>query len=251
MKGTVVVDCFPDSVSRYRSGHAVVAVDVVRATTSAITAAASGRRCFLVPTQNAAFELARRLTNALLVGEQAGTMPSGFHLNNSPVELLGYSDLERPAILLSSSGTKLCHEASTCTAAFLGCLRNYASVAAHLAGRFAAIAIIGAGSRGEFREEDQLCCGWIAEELVRRGYLPGNAQTLALIREWHGKPANAWIHNKSASYLRSSGQTADLDFIFEHIDDLDSLFALRGGEVIVESVAGLSAGAEAVAARRW
>ena len=50
MASHVVIDCFPESVARYRSGYAVVAIDVVRATTTAITAVAMGRRCFAVPT---------------------------------------------------------------------------------------------------------------------------------------------------------------------------------------------------------
>jgi hypothetical protein len=35
MGNTVVIDCFPESVARWRDGYAVVAVDVVRATTTA------------------------------------------------------------------------------------------------------------------------------------------------------------------------------------------------------------------------
>jgi 2-phosphosulfolactate phosphatase len=235
MKGTVVIDCFAESVGRYRSGHAIVAVDVVRATTTAITAVAGGRRCFTVPTIEAALKLSERLENALLVGEQNGIMPTGFDLNNSPAELLRRQDIERPAILLSSSGTRLCHEASSCEAAFLGCLRNYSSVAAHLAGKFREVAIVGAGSRGAFREEDQLCCAWIAEKLMSLGYLPKDARTLDIIRQWQGKPADVWLGNESASYLRSSGQVADLDFIIQHIDDLSAPFALRNDEVIVDS----------------
>src|SRR6266436_8387169 len=103
---TVVIDCFPESVARYRKRYAVVAVDVVRATTTAISAVAAGRRCFLVPTIEAANQLAAKLGNALLVGEQRGVMPPDFDLNNSPVELVARTDLGRPAILLSSSGTR-------------------------------------------------------------------------------------------------------------------------------------------------
>ena len=75
---TVLIDCFPESAIRYRSGFAVVAIDVVRATTTAITAAASGRRCFPVPTLEKAFEIAARLENPLLVGEQRGEPPPDF-----------------------------------------------------------------------------------------------------------------------------------------------------------------------------
>lgn len=230
---TVVIDSFPESISRYRDGYAIVAVDVVRATTTAITAAASGRRCFPVATVTAALELAASLENVLLAGEEQGIMPPGFDLNNSPTELLARGDFERPVVLVSSSGTKLCHEASKCDTAFLACLRNYKSIARHLAQNFPKVAVIGAGTRGEFREEDQMCCAWIAELLLVADYRPMNRETVDFIKRWSNKPVSAWIGNKSTAYLRRTDQLADLKFILEHVADLDSLFFLNQGEVIM------------------
>lgn len=235
MHKTVVIDCSPHNVARYRRGYAVVAIDVVRATTTAITAAACGRRCFPVPTLGAALDLARRFRDALLAGEQGGIMPPGFDLNNSPAQLIGRTDLERHLILLSSSGTRLCHEASSCDAAFVACLRNYVAAARHLALRFPAVAVIGAGSRNEFREEDQMCCAWLTECLLDQGYLPADTNTLDIVRRWRNKPADAWIDNQSARYLRNSGQLADLDFILEHVADLNVAFALSNGEVVIDA----------------
>lgn len=233
MSDTVTIDSFPESVARYREGYALILIDVVRATTTAITAVANGRRCFPVPTVKHAHDLARSLENALLVGEQRGIMPPGFDLNNSPVEILKRGDNCRPAILLSSSGTRLCHEASHCDAVFLACLRNYPSVANHVKGHFSKVAVIGAGTRGEFREEDQMCCAWIAECLLDVGYKPQDSNTVELVRRWSKAPIDAWTHNKSAAYLRDSGQLQDLDFILNHIADRSELFALCNGEVII------------------
>lgn len=234
---TVVIDCFPESVARYRSGYAVVAVDVIRATTTAISAAATGRRCFAVPTVEAARKLAAKLGNALLVGEQKGDLPPGFDLNNSPTLLTGRTDIDRPAILLSSSGTILCHQASLCDAAFLACFRNYHSVAAHLAETFSKVAVIGAGSRGDFRIEDQMCCAWIAEALVQIGYAPADRETAECIRRWSNVPPDACARGKSAAYLRDSGQLQDLDFILDHVADLSAAFMMRGNEVVMDGVA--------------
>ncbi len=237
MANTVVIDCFPESVARYRTGYAVIAIDVVRATTTAITAVAGGRRCFLVLSVEAAFDLAAKLDDPLLVGEQGGVMPAGFDINNSPAVLAVRSDVHRPAILLSSSGTRLCYQASRCEAAFLACLRNYASIADHLAGKFRNIAVIGAGTKGEFREEDQMCCAWVADALVARGYRPKDQGTIDIIEKWRGARTDRWIGGKSAAYLRRSGQIEDLDFILAHVDDLQSLFLLRNGEVIMQAPA--------------
>ena len=43
------------------------------------------------------------------------------------------------------------------------------------------MAVIGAGSRGEFREEDQLCCAWVGDLLVEAGYEPADARTADVI----------------------------------------------------------------------
>ena len=86
---------------------------------------------------------------------------------------------------------------------------------------------MGAGTRGEFREEDQLCCAWIAEGLVKAGYRTEDEQTVQLIRRWSGASPDVCAVGKSAEYLRKSGQTRDLEFILAHVDDLDSAFTLK------------------------
>src|SRR5712671_5136575 len=103
---SVVIDCFSESVQQY-TGHALVAIDVIRATTTAVTAIATGRRCFPVSTIQEALDRAQRLDRPLLVGELGGNMPFGFDMTNSPAEIAARVDTERPAILLSTAGTRL------------------------------------------------------------------------------------------------------------------------------------------------
>ena len=231
MRKSVVIDCLPETVRRYSSDWAVVAVDVIRATTTAVTAAASGRRCFPVPTVEAAVALARRLNHPVLAGESGGTMPAAFEMNNSPAELVLRTDRRRPLVLVSTSGTKLIHHAAAGRAVYLACFRNYSAVADHLAGRHPHVAVIGAGRRDEFREEDQMCCAWIAARLMARGYQPGNSETGELVRRWENAPPKACLMSRSVDYLLRSGQLKDLDFILNHIDDLRCVFAVEAGEV--------------------
>src|SRR5262245_49613794 len=107
-------------VSSFNSA-ALVAIDIIRATTTAITAIAQGRRCYVVPSLEAAFVTASRLTNALLAGEQGGEMPAGFHLTNSPAQLAALMDVTRPLVLVSSSGTRLMHEIRDSASAYVAC----------------------------------------------------------------------------------------------------------------------------------
>jgi len=232
MSKSVIIGCYYGDLAAYRNGYTVVAVDVVRATTTAVTAAALGRRCFPAPSLEAAWKLADGLPSALLAGEQAGRMPAGFHLNNSPSQIAMRTDGERPLILLSSSGTRLCHAASTCETGLIACLRNFAATANFLANRSSKIAVIAAGTHGEFREEDQMCCAWITGRLLDLGYQAGDRDTLNMVRQWASKPADAWTaSSRSVGFLRNSGQLADLDFILGHVEDIDQTYVLQKGEV--------------------
>lgn len=232
MRNTVVIDYLPESAARYGAGWAVVAVDVIRATTTAMTAAAAGRRCFPVPSIDAALALAREFDNPLLAGESGGDIPPGFEMDNSPALLAGRADTQRPLILVSSSGTRLIHEAAASDAVYLSCFRGYSALADYLPARHERVAIIGAGSHGEFREEDQACCAWLAAGLMKHGYVPFNARTGTTVARWRQKPPDACLFSNSVSFLKRTGRLHDLDFIFSHIDDLNGVFAMHDGEVL-------------------
>lgn len=246
MRKTIVIDCFPDSVRNYRHGYTVVAIDVIRATTSAITVAAGGGRCFPVASGVDAHCLAKTLKNPLLAGEIGGDLAPGFEINNSPAELASRNLVGRSVILLSSSGTRLITQAKGCDAVHLACLRNYGYVAGYLADYCERVALIGAGSRGEFRKEDQMCCAWIARELAAKGYVAENRMTSDLIYRWSAEGPEAMLKGKSADYLRRSGQVRDLEFILAHINDLDAAFVMQGDELAI-----LPAGVPAYAVARY
>jgi 2-phosphosulfolactate phosphatase len=220
VSGEVVIDCFPERLGRYGDGWAVVAVDVIRATTTAVTAVATGRACYPTPTLDAALELAAELDRPLLAGELGGSMPYGFDLNNSPAALAGRTDLDRPLVLLSTSGTRLLSRTVPDQAVYAACLRNMTAQVARLAGRHERVAVIGAGARRQFRAEDQLACARIAGGLADAGYRPSR-RTARLVERWRDAPA-------SADYLRRTGQVDDLEFILAHVDDLDATFELNG-----------------------
>lgn len=232
MQKQVIIDCFPESVLKYQKGYAVVAIDVIRATTSAITIAARGGRCFPVASLEAALELKSQLKAPLLAGELGGALAPGFELNNSPAQLDKWNLTGRPVILLSSSGTRLISLARGCEAVHLACFRNYGSVAHRLADHHSRIAVIGAGSRGDFRLEDQMCCAWIARDLAEMGYGPADEATLSLIKNWATEHPEAVLKSRSADYLRRIGQVQDLDFILAHVNDLRGSYEVRSGEVV-------------------
>jgi len=232
MTRKVVIDFFPESVHRYDEGYAVVAIDVIRATTTLATAVSMGRRCFPAPSLEEVRRVAMRLRNPLLAGELGGVIPRGFEINNSPAEIAVRKDISRPLILLSSSGTKLIHLAGACEAAYIACFRNCHFLARYLCDRHPCIALIGAGSRGQRREEDKMCCAWMARDLLESGYSAENRETDEIVERWSGVNTNIISVGPSAHYLLQSGQGRDLAFILTHIADLEWGFTLRGDEVV-------------------
>lgn len=236
MPPTVVIDCFPESAERYHHRCAIVAIDVIRATTTATTALSLGRRVVPARTTDEASVAAAGLDNPLLVGELGGNTPYGFDLTNSPAEIALRRDIERPMVLVSSSGTQLIIGAAGAPGVYVACLRNYSAVAAHLAGTHERIAVIGAGTRGQFRREDQIGCALVAQQLMERGYEPEDARTLEYIARWTSMASDARMaairEGRSADYLRRSGQEQDLDFVVAHLDDLGTVPTLIHGELI-------------------
>ena len=230
---SVAIDSFPSSAANH-GGRAIVAIDVIRATTMAVTAIAVGRRCIVARDVEDALAIRRELGDALLAGEVAGEQPAEFDMNNSPAELVErpQADSDRPIVILSSSGADLMLEAHRqAPSAYVACLRNVSAVARHLAQRDNDVTLIGAGSRGEFREEDQLCCAWIAERLVRAGFEAADGRTQEIIDRWKGSSVHDVTVSNSVSYLRRSGQLRDFDFIARHVDDLDLVTTIEGNEL--------------------
>ena len=232
IRKTVAIDCLSEIVHPYRAGCAVVVIDVIRSITVAATAVESGRRCFFAPSVEEAFLLAKHLNNPLLVGEVGGSMPYGFEMNNSPVEIENRKDVLRPAIMVSSSGIPLLHSLRDCDSVYVACLRNFGTTVKHLARIYSRVVVLGAPTRGEFREEDQLCCAWIADGLMKAGFAPQDDKTGAIVNLWKDKPVTVCGEGKSAEYLRRSGQVKDLDFILSHVNDLNSALSAKNDEIV-------------------
>ncbi len=231
MSGVVDVARYPSLGAADRT-WTIVGVDVIRATTTAVTAVASGRRCFPVSSIEAAVPLAARLHSPLLVGELGGNMPYGFHLQNSPVEIERHGEPDRPAILLSTSGTALLCAGAARARTYATCLRNVSAQARALIGTHERVLLLAGESRGEFREEDRLCCARLARALLHAGYRPHSAFVEALVDSWGDAADDAFMQGHSVQYLAATGQLHDAQFILDHIDDLDEVYEMCDGELL-------------------
>ncbi|HKA34826.1 MAG TPA: 2-phosphosulfolactate phosphatase [Candidatus Binatia bacterium] len=213
------------------ASEAIVAVDIIRATTTAVTAVAMGRRCYAAADLEDALRLAASMPDALLAGEIGGVVPEGFMLSNSPAELAAHSD-RRPLVLLSSSGTRLIDGIRRSPFAYIASFRNYGATIRHLARQGLPVVLVGAATRGDFRAEDRMCCAWIAAGLIEAGYAAADRNTDTLVRQWSAASPLDFMRSPSVSFLRRSHQLSDLDFILAHFDDVDSAFRISGAEIV-------------------
>lgn len=88
-------------------GGAVVAVDVIRAfTTAAYAFAAGAHEIYLVGTVDAALRFKAERPGALAMGEDRGRRPDGFDLSNSPVAAAAADLAGRTIVQRTSAGTR-------------------------------------------------------------------------------------------------------------------------------------------------
>jgi 2-phosphosulfolactate phosphatase len=207
-------------------------VDVIRASTTIATAISLGRRVFPVQTTDEAFVLADALQDPILVGELGGNMPYGFDLTNSPVQVAELTDTHRPMVFVSSSGSQLLRNAVGSEAVYIAGFRNFSAVAKYISGRHERVAVLGAGTRGQFRREDQT---WVALKLVEEGYEVETLLTQGYISRWKDVDPEEIRNGRSADYLRKTNQEYDLEFVIAHIDDLDVVPSLENGELTMAS----------------
>ncbi|MHB8491636.1 MAG: 2-phosphosulfolactate phosphatase [Solirubrobacteraceae bacterium] len=227
----VSIDCFHEHLEPVKQDTIIVAVDVIRATTTAVTAVTMGWRVYPAGSIERAVRLAADLDRPILAGELGGVMPYGFDIQNSPTKIAALESSDRPIILLSTSGTRLIAEATRHGVTCVACLRNVSAQSDWLVRQNRDVLILGADSRGEFREEDQLCAARIAGRLARSGFDVADPGTASLLERMSDATETVVLEGRSASYLRDTGQDADLDFVTEHIDDLRDVFVVRDGQV--------------------
>lgn len=231
MTRAFVIDALPEQALRYREDHAIVAVDVFRASTTIVTALSKGWRVFPASDEPEARQLSAKVPEAILAGELAGSRPTGFALNNSPAVIAAIED-RRTLILLSSAGTRLLGSARGAPAVYIACFRNLTAMAAHLGRTETLVALIGAGARGRPRPEDSMACARLGRALIAAGYAPGDARTSDEMQRWGDLEIEEVRTGPSADFLRATGQEADIDFVIEHVDDLDIVVTYDGSEAL-------------------
>jgi len=154
-----------DFLPEHGRGRTAIVIDVLRATTSIVTAVTNGVDSLIpVMTPDEAFEL-REQHGHFLAGEQNGLMIEGFDFGNSPLEFQKNRVEGRTLVLCTSNGTKAIVKASIAEKILIASFLNAAAIVGHATKLGRDIVILCSGTIGQRTLEDTVCGGMIAAAL--------------------------------------------------------------------------------------
>ena len=197
------------------AGATALVIDVLRASTSMITALANG--CLaLVPV--AEVDEARRrvagLAGALLAGERGGDPPEGFDLGNSPLEFTRPRVGGRTIVFTTSNGTRALLAVRAAPAVGVAGLVNLSAAVSWALGEGRPVTVLCAGERGAVSLEDQVCAGLLVDGVLRaepRAELTEAARAALEIGRGYGKAVARLAQDSPwARHLALAGRGEDV-----------------------------------------
>jgi phosphosulfolactate phosphohydrolase-like enzyme len=226
-KKCVRTDALPESAWRCDDYDAIVCIDVLLSATTIVTALSQGRRVFAAPNPVHARWLKSRLADALVVTDTADA-PNDSIRFGGPM-WLDATERSACSLVVVSPLAEMLAAAPPQSSVYVACLRNLEATARTIARRHSRVAVLGVGEGGEVCSEDEMAASWLAERLRSRGFELEGRTTNAEVERWGRTDATLVGWSRSAERLRACGRAKDVDFVLEHVDDLDVVCV--GGEL--------------------
>ena len=159
------------SSDKITKNQIAVVVDVLRATTSMVTAFAHGcAEIIPVAEVEQAERRAREFggSDVLLCGERNEQPLPGFDLSNSPLEYMGRELNGKTIVLTTTNGSQLFGMTDASTDTVIASFLNVSAVANFLMKEAIDVAVLCAGKYGEFGMEDVVCGGMLIDKIVNQ-----------------------------------------------------------------------------------
>ena len=193
----------------------VVVLDVLRATSTIVSALAAGASGVLPEGSVEAAAARARGHGALLGGEREGIAPPGFDLGNSPSEYESGTCAGRLVVLSTTNGTQAVLAARGSRRILAGCLLNAEATARSLAaGGAAEVLLLCSGSRGQVAADDVAAAGCLAGHLtLLAAAQPTDAArvAIALFDAWKHDLAGLLHRSISGRRLHAIGLQRDIE----------------------------------------
>lgn len=193
------------------SGTTCIVFDVLRATSSMITALAHGAtEIHPVCTIEEALALKRQMPDAVLGGERYGDLIPGFEVGNSPREYTGFAG--RRIITTTTNGTVALRACERAERVLVGGLLNIAALTAELqvcAPR--SLLLVCAGTFETFAFEDAYAAGVLIGELGP-ATVTDAALAVRAVAARFSDPLGALNAARNGQALSASGRAADVEW---------------------------------------
>ncbi|EGO62530.1 2-phosphosulfolactate phosphatase [Acetonema longum] len=197
-----------------------IVLDIFRATSSIVTAAANGCQSVLpVLSAEEAQDLARQTKSCLLAGERKSVRIEGFDLGNSPAEFSRDKVQDRPIIMATTNGTVAIRATEGAWRTWIGSFLNAAAVCRQAQQHGKDILIVCAGTERLFSLEDALCAGQLVEILQGReqAVILSDAAYAALLMytQSKGRLAEVAGRSRNGQRLYDLGRTDDIAYCLQ------------------------------------
>jgi 2-phosphosulfolactate phosphatase len=232
------------------AGGVAVVIDVLRASTTMVTALANGAAC-VIPCADV--ETARQVAaketagQALLGGERGGVRIEGFDLDNSPASYPRSRVAGKTIVFTTTNGTAALFWARGAARWLIGSLVNRRAVADALRKDGRPVHLVCAGGEGEGPLEDELGAGAIADALAEMCEIAADTALEHAIDRWKTASSSPATLQQSLSHcaggrnLRRIGFDADIPRVaaVDSINLVPEYFPATGR---IEALAGLGLG---------
>lgn len=162
---TIDVCLSPDLMHLYSvEGKSVVVVDILRATSSMVTAFAHGVES-IYPVAKLDDCRAMKSQGYLIAGERDGEKVADFDFGNSPFEYMGEDLKGKQIAFTTTNGTQAIAKSLGAKEIIIGAFLNLSSVAEHLIKSNNDVLIVCAGWKGKVNLEDTVFAGALVEKL--------------------------------------------------------------------------------------
>jgi 2-phosphosulfolactate phosphatase len=215
-----------------------VVVDVLRATTTIITALKHGIKSIL-PVDTV--ELCRDLQMKAYIGaaERGGKKVEGFELGNSPFDYINPGYAGKKIAFTTTNGTRTISKINNADRIIFGAFVNLNAVSRYIITHNKNVAIVCAGWEGEVNLEDTMFAGALINMLQPPFIREGDGAELAWNLFRLGEKDIPGLLEKSSHVqrLKKLGLQKDIEFCFE-LNKYDIIPELVNGEILSMKVSG-------------
>lgn len=209
----------------------VLVIDVLRATSTIVTAIYNGCRAVVpVTSVKDAQETGQRFDrkDVLLCGERGGRKIAGFDLGNSPLEYTRERIEDKVLVFTTTNGTralKLCDHAEV---VWITSLLNLSAVKAEVLQTSGGVTIVCAGQEGKESFEDSMCAGLLVHALQKCQTFQLSENACKVQKMAQAAGGSLFAASSHAAHLETIGFGADLEYC-ARIDEYEIVPVYKNG----------------------